>query len=509
MVIWISARDIDLLESGPKPVAPRVITQKDIARAVTQLLEPSQRANPEFRDEAFVQTCLAEGAAGPTLFILDNFETLASPTDVFRWVDAHIRPPSKVLITTRSRNFDGDYPIEIGGMTEDEALALVKQQSARLGIGILITASYAEELIREADGHPYVIKMLLGEVAKQQRAIKPERVVAGSDQLLRALFERTYEALTPRGQRVFLLLCSWRVFVPRVALEAVLLRPGNERFDVQAALTELRRFSLVEEVEAQEEQEGFVGVPLAAAMYGRRKLEVSQFKVAVEEDKKLLMEFGAGRREDAHRGVLPRIDNLVRAVATRASASPEALTNALPILEYLASRVPRAYLLLADLVQEIDEIGKGAVQAKRYVRSFLETAGPQDRRGAWLRLADLCRRTEDAVGEVHALSEAALLPTVTPEEIGVLANRLNNRIRELKGRRIEEAWSAEVRALLERVIRAMENRLGELSATDCSRLAWLCLNVGNEDRARDVAKVGLQRDPGNEHCLRLMRKLGK
>ena len=297
--------------------------------------------------------------------------------------------------------------------------------------------------------------------------------------------------------------------VPRVALEAVLLRPGNERFDVQAALTELRRFSLVEEVEAQEEQEGFVGVPLAAAMYGRRKLEVSQFKVAVEEDKKLLMEFGAGRREDAHRGVLPRIDNLVRAVATRASASPEALTNALPILEYLASRVPRAYLLLADLVQEIDEIGKGAVQAKRYVRSFLETAGPQDRRGAWLRLADLCRRTEDAVGEVHALSEAALLPTVTPEEIGVLANRLNNRIRELKGRRIEEAWSAEVRALLERVIRAMENRLGELSATDCSRLAWLCLNVGNEDRARDVAKVGLQRDPGNEHCLRLMRKLGK
>lgn len=509
VIVWISARDIDLLESGPKPVSPRVTTQKDIALAVTQLLEPSQRADPEFRAEAFAQTCLAEGAAGPTLFVLDNFETLASPPDVFKWLDTHVRPPNKVLITTRSRTFDGDYPIEIGGMTEEEALALVKQQSARLGIGELVTTSYAEELTREADGHPYVIKMLLGEVAKQRRAVKPERVVAGSDQLLRALFERTYEALTPGGQRVFLLLCSWRVFVPKVALEAVLLRPENERFDVQAALTELRRFSLVEEVEAQEEQEGFVGVPLAAAMYGRRKLEVSQFKVAVEEDRKLLMEFGAGKREDAHRGVLPRIDNLVRAVAMRASASPEALTTSLPALEYLASRVPRAYLLLADLVLEIDEAGSGAVQAKKYLRSFLETAGLQERRNAWLRLAELCHRTEDAVGEVHALSEAALLPTVTPEEIGVLANRLNNRIREVKGRRIEEAWSVEVRALLERVIGAMEKRLGELSATDCSRLAWLCLNVGKEDRARDVAKVGVRRDPSNEHCQNLINRLGK
>lgn len=509
VVVWISARDIDLLESGPKPVSPKVITQKDIALAVTQLLEPSQRTDPQFRAEAFVQTCLAEGAAGPTLFVLDNFETLASPSDVFKWLDTHVRPPNKVLITTRSRNFDGDYPIEIGGMTEEEALALIKRQSARLGIGELVTTSYAEDLTREADGHPYVIKMLLGEVAKQGRAVKPERVVAGSDQLLRALFERTYEALTPGGQRVFLLLCSWRVFVPKVALEAVLLRPGNERFDVQAALTELRRFSLVEEVEAQEEQEGFVGVPLAAAMYGRRKLEVSQFKVAVEEDRKLLMDFGAGKREDAHRGVLPRIETLIRAVAMRASTGPEVLTNSLPALEYLASRVPRAYLLLADLVLEIDEAGGGAIQAKKYLRNFLETASLQEKRDAWLRLADLCHGTEDAVGEVHALSEAALLPTVTPDEIGVLANRLNNRIRELKGRRIEEVWSVEVRALLERVIGAMEKRLAELSATDCSRLAWLCLNVGKADRARDVAKVGLRRDPSNEHCQNLINRLGK
>lgn len=509
VVVWISARDVDLLESGPKPVSPKVTAQKDIALVATHLLEPSERSDPTFRPESYFQKCLASGAAGPTLFVLDNFETLVNPSDVFRWIDTYVRLPNKVLITTRSRSFDGDYPIEIGGMTEEEALALVERHSARLGISALVTTTYAADLIGETDGHPYVIKMLLGEVAKQRRAVKPERVVAGSDQLLRALFERTFEALTPGSQRVFLLLCSWRVFVPRVALEAVLLRPENERFDVRGALTELRRFSLVEEVEGQEEQEGFVGVPLAAAMYGRRKLDVSQFKVAVEEDRKILMEFGAGRREDAHRGVLPRIDNLVRAVAERAGTNPQALANSLPTLEYLASQVPRAYLLLADLVLELGETGQGEAQAKKYLRSFLETADPGVRQGVWLQLADLCHRTDDAVGEVHALSEAALMARVTPAELGVLANRINNRIRELKGRRIDEAWSAEVRALLERVIAVMERRIGELTATDCSRLAWLCLNVGNADRARDIANAGIRREPNNEYCQNLIDRLSR
>jgi hypothetical protein len=322
------------------------------------------------------------------------------------------------------------------------------------------------------------------------------------------LFERTYGNLTPAAQRVFLLLCSWRVFVPEVAVEAVLLRPRNERFDVTAALSELRRFSLVEQVQSQAEAEAFVGVPLAAAIYGRNKLEVSPFKVAVEEDRKLLMEFGAGKREDAHRGVLPRIESLVRAVALRASVSAAALEDSLPVLEYLASRVPRAYLRLSDLVLETDRSDRATERAKIYLRNFLETAATEQKHEVWLRLADLCRSTNDAVGEVHALSEAALLPTVTPDEIGIIANRLNNRIRELKGRRIEDAWSEEVRALLERVIRAMENRMKSLSATSCSRLAWLHLNVGNENRARDIAKIGIEIDMNNEHCQNLIRRLG-
>ncbi len=507
VVLWMSARDIDLLESGPKPVAPRVVRKEDIARAAVELLEPAERSSPAFEPGPYFQNCLANGAAGPTLFVLDNFETLESPADVFHWIDTHVRPPNKVLITTRFRDFVGDYPIAIGGMTDEEALRLIDQESGRLGIGSLLTTDYKEELINESDAHPYVLKILLGQVAGEQRAVKPERIVAGADYILTALFERTYESLSPAGQRVFLLLCSWRVFVPVVAVEAVSLRPSNERFDVVGALAELRRFSLVEELVAEAEGESFVGVPLAAATYGRRKLEVSPFKIAVEEDRKLLMEFGAGKREDASRGVLPRIDRLVRTAAARASESPDALGHFVPILEYLASRVPKAYLRLADLILEVGSVEQGTERAKAYLRRFLETAETHEKMEVWLKLADLCHSTDDARSEVHALSQAALLPTVTPEDIGTLANRINNRIRDLKGRRVEESWSPEVRMVIERVATAMEHQLPTLSATDCSRLAWLYLNIGREDRARDIARRGNERDPRNEHCLNLVRKL--
>lgn len=508
VIVWISARDIDLLESGPKPVSPRVITQKDISLAAVGLLEPVERFDPGFQPQAYFQRCLTNGAAGTTLFVLDNFETVENPSDVFKWIDTYIRLPNRVLITTRFRDFAGDYPIDIGGMTDDEALALIDRESRRLDIDHLLGAAYKEELIRESDGHPYVIKILLGQVAKEQRAVKPERIVASADHLLRALFERTYGNLTPAAQRAFLLLCSWRVYVPEVAVEAVLLRPGNERFDVAGALEELGRFSLVEEVGSAADGMRFVGVPLAATMYGRRKSEASPFKAAVEEDRRLLIEFGAGKREDVHRGVFPRIDSLVRAIAVRVSAGAATLDDSLPVLEYLASRVPRAYLRLADLVLETDESERAAERAKTYLRSFLETADPHEKQDVWLRLADLCRSTGDSVGEVHALSEDALLPTANPEDVGDIANRLNNRIRELKGRRIEDAWSEEIRVLLGSVVAAMEKRISDLSATSCSRLAWLYLNIGNEDRAREVARIGSRRDPNNEHCQNLLNSLG-
>ncbi len=296
-----------------KRVSPRVITQSDICRAAAELLDPKERSTRGFDHQNYFQKCLTNGAAGPTLFVLDNFETVQNTADVFTWIDTYIRRPNKVLITTRNRDFVGDYPIDIGGMTESEAGTLVDQHASRLKVNGLVTPTYRRELVNEANGHPYVIRILLGQVATEGRAVAPERIVANSDHILRALFERTYAALTPGGQRVFLLLCSWRVLVPRIAIEAILLRPEAERFNVSGAIDELERFSLVDCFLPKNEHDGgTVSVPLAslaATTYGRGKLEASPFSVSVEQDRKLLMEFGPGRTTDSQRSVLPRIQS--------------------------------------------------------------------------------------------------------------------------------------------------------------------------------------------------------
>lgn len=505
-ILWMSSRDVDLLDTGPKPVRPKVVTKDAIANLVVELTEPAERREKGFSPQAYFERCLAGGAVGTTLFILDNFETVDDPVEIFRWVDLHIRHPNKVLITTRFRDFHGDFPIEIAGMNEAEAELLVSQEAKRLGISAIVTQEYTQKLIDESDGHPYVIKILLGQVAKERRAVAPERIIAGADQLLIALFERTFAGLSPAGQRIFLLLSSWRAFIPAIAVEAVSLRPENERFNVAGAIEELRRYSFIEEVINEDEDQLFVGVPLAAASFGRRKLEASPYKVAVERDRKILMEFGAGDRNSSRHGVMPRIDRLVGAAAARASENPEALENILPILEYIGNKVPKAFLRSATLLSEFPSDAH-TLRMKGYLRRYLESSETADRERVWLWMADLCHSENDALGEVHALAEVAMLPTEDSGAIGLVANRLNGKLRELKALRIEDAWSSEVQELIESVAEKMRSYLNDLNATDCSRLAWLYLNIGKAEPALDIAKKGLEKEKNNEHCIRLMERL--
>ena len=503
VILWISARDIDLLEYGPKPVTPRVVTQRDISLAAVRLLAPAEQSKRTFSPDHYFQNCLAEGAAGPTLFVLDNFETVQSPKDVFNWIDTYIRPPNKALITTRFRDFNGDYSIKIGGMTDDQASALVDKHATRLQVSGLLKPEYKRQLISEAEGHPYVIKILLGQVAQERRAVKPERIIANADDLLKALFERTYNALSPGGRRVFLLLCSWRVYVPEIAVEAVLLRPGIEKFDVKEALREVRRFSLIDQIvpgSDEEENESHVGAPLAAAMYGRRKLEVSPLKVEVAEDRKLLMDFGPGTRTKNSLSVLPRIDNLIRAVAKRLGTSSKTMEEIRPILEYLASRLPTAYLRLSDLAWEAGDFDR----AKGYVRNYLENDRTVVRLEPWRKMAQLCQLSADPVGEVHALTEVANLMGSNQEELGRCANHLNARVRALRGNGLSEPHLGQIRRHVDRVIERLERLLKDLSATNCSRLAWLYVTVGMRERALDIAKIGNRREPENDHCKNLM-----
>ena len=150
-IVWFSARDIDLLPDGPKVVRPHGVTLDDFAAEHANLLEPTDRCSKGFKPTEFLARQLEKSDYGPTLFVFDNFETVRSPGEIFAWLDTYIRQPNKILITTRIRGeFRADYPVEVGGMSDEESMALIKSTSDNLGIWHLLNDEYCQEPIRES-----------------------------------------------------------------------------------------------------------------------------------------------------------------------------------------------------------------------------------------------------------------------------------------------------------------------------------------------------------------------
>ena len=175
VVVWFSARDIDLLPSGPKAVKPQGLSVNDFAAEYTNLLVPSEMNLEGFNRQEYLGKQLAGETIGPTLFVFDNFETTSSQVEVFKWLDTYIRGPNKVLITSRSRGFTGDYEVQVPAMAQSEAEELITQTAKAVGVNHLINSEYREELVRESNGHPYVIKLMIGEVARGSSRVHPER----------------------------------------------------------------------------------------------------------------------------------------------------------------------------------------------------------------------------------------------------------------------------------------------------------------------------------------------
>lgn len=499
LVVWFSARDIDLLVEGPKQVKTKVLDQKDIASDYCTLISPEQKIKDKVD---FFSAELTKNSFGKTLFVFDNFETLTNPVEIFEWINTYIRNPNKVLITSRmSRNFKADYPIEVRGMNETECRELIDSFSRKFNINEILTHEYIEDLITESDGHPYIIKILLGEVAKNGKVSKIQRIVSENDKILSALFRRTFNTLSPASKRVFLTLCSWNSVIPLIAIEAVLWRPENEKIDVNGAIDELQKSSFIELFNGEkDEKEIFIHVPLSASLFGKKELEVYPEKLKILEDRKLLMEFGATSQSAISNGVASRIERKFSEVAKRI-ASLEEFKIELITLEYIASKYSKAWLYIAQIFEEYEDY-EGV---KNSLREYLKTNHLQisEKSIYWFKLADICRATEDWEGESHALSELALLPGITYETISECANRINNYFfYHPEAKQVEYK-----KILLEKIIDVMISRIGEGTPTDYSRLAWLFLNNNNIEKAKEYVEKGLEIDNNNTHCIKLNNRI--
>lgn len=493
-IIWFSARDIDLLTQGAKVVRPDVLSINDVAEQFSKLLQPEIRASKAKAREYLAKCLSGESNDGPFLFVFDNFETIREPEELYEFVNNAVRLPNKVLITTRTTNFKSDYPIEVGGMNRDEYSKLVLECASSLGINDLLSKEYEDEIYTESNGHPYITKVLLGEVSARGQRATLKRVIASQENLLNSLFERSYANLTAAGQRVFLILCSWRSVIPRLGLEAVILRPKNERIDVPSAIEELRKSSLIEPVSGDPEG-NFLSVPQSAAIFGKKKLITSSHREAIEADLEFVKAFGSTSTIEAERGLLPRVRKFAAFIAQRDSQD-ELTLQGLSVLEFIANDYSPAWLILSEYYEERSELVESISCLQRYLQEN------EHDRSSWFRLIQLFHKNGDERDELVASIRLA----ETTKEMDDISAAMNSLNRTLAVRNIE-IDSDERLLMAEKLRKIMEPQIRKADATDLSRLAWLCLTTQDSVAARNYTMMGLKSDPTNRHCLRLQEKL--
>ena len=504
-IVWMSARDVDLQLGGPKPVKPMVVSPDEMGHLYARLvLNPTQLIEKGFNPRIFFEGQLESNDIGPCLYVFDNFETTQNPIDVFNWLDTFIRLPNKVLITTRLRDFKGDYPVEVGGMESVEARELIRRSANALGIESYIDEEYVDEIIKVSDGHPYVIKILLGNVAITRKKLNVDKLIAGNDELLTALFERTYAALTPCAQRALLTLAAWNSSVPRIALEAVLMRSTAERQEVERGVESLIQYSMAELHTAPIDQQPFVRLPLVASSFGKKKLTVSPLKASVQSDVETLQLLGPSRSDDLKLGLRHRMERLISGIARRVEDGGS-FEDYADIVEMICRAYPPGWLVLARWHVEVGD-DASLLKAKSELTRFLEEEpSGSDAAEAWRLMGAACYRTNDRLGEVHAFIERAQIGSVPFYDVSSTANRLNSLLRE-------NALSVdkdERRILAERLLGVLEVRKSEAYADDFSRMAWLALNMGQEARAKVFVDLGLVCDPMNPYCLSLQERLAR
>lgn len=506
-ILWFSARDIDLFPDGAKQVKPQVLTEQDIAREFTKHVGPwlmSVESLNATDPVKFLRDSMGKSELGKLLFVFDNFETVSSPIDLFNWIDHYLRLPNKALITTRFREFRGDIPVELAGMSFDECSQLIDATARRLEITQLISDEFKEEVHDASDGHPYVIRILLGEVRKEGRTARTERFLANQDNLLDTLFERTYTRLPMVAQRVFLTLCSWKSLVAETAIQAVLLRPGNEITDVSDAIYDLHNSSLIEKHVVEQENESlsdneiYWSVPLAARLFGLKKLETNRAQMAIKDDLEFLRLFGSTQETDVKRGLQPRIRRFFREIEKRVLREGASIGEFLPIMESVARQYSDTWLLLADLYRRIGEDSKFENTLERYIESSNYV---EEKRMAWEKLARHFQARSKYADELFARIQVVQLPNTDYETISDTVNRFNTIVSNPEFD-FEHDDKSQIVQLL---ILLMEQRDNEADATDFSRLSWLYINNNQPNEAESAALRGLDIDENNEHCVKLMQ----
>jgi len=490
-IVWFSARDVDLRPTGPASVRAAVVDLKSVALAYAAM------CSIDSSEEAFAQVLhVPEPDGSGRLLIFDNFETFADARQLQKFLDTHTHLPNKVLMTSRERAFKADYPIEVRGMEREEARTLLTSLGRDLGIEGLLSDDAVRSIHEYTDGHPYVMRLIVGEMAKERRYVPPKDLLPRRIDIVNAVFERSFDKLSPDGKWVYLLTANWRTAIAELALVVICAECD---VDAEAGAEECVRLSLLT---AEQGPDGsyFYWAPELARVFGRKKLDSDPDRLAIQEALTGLRRFTVLRPGQvaitSRSQVVDRFLEL--ALQTTTSTNSQEIARLKRVLDRIAELYPPAWRQVVAFGRHF----RLPPQDIEYsLRRWVEEQPVE--KSAWLARAHYAGEVGDEGTRISSLVSAV---DADPSDVQLL------REAALALCQFIDAHKAEIPRTRRGVYLAgvrghMEKAANDLDATALSRLAWLFLLEANQHKALHYAELGLTKEPDNEHCRRIAQRL--
>jgi len=178
------------------------------------------------------------------LLIMDSFESITDNT-VRDFLFDKIPEPSKVMITTREQ-ISQAWSISLNGLSEPEALDLIRSHGRSLGLKAVERAkdSVLMQLCRATGGLPLAIKWALGQIKQKGQSLTTvlRFLYKAQGDIFDHMFLRSWTLLTPAARRILRIMPIFGGDTFQLAIEAA-SRVSGPAFD--RALGQLVTMSFV------------------------------------------------------------------------------------------------------------------------------------------------------------------------------------------------------------------------------------------------------------------------
>jgi hypothetical protein len=177
------------------------------------------------------------------LLVVDNFETITDGA-LLTWL-LRLPEPSKAIITTREYHREyrrGGWPIELRGMIDDEARALITERQRVLKLEKLAgDQAQFEPFVAATGGNPKAIELTLGLMKYEHRTVQQvvDDLYAARGDLFDDLFTRAWALLDEAARRVLLVMTFFPASASGDALSATADVQGFSLDRVIERLTDL------------------------------------------------------------------------------------------------------------------------------------------------------------------------------------------------------------------------------------------------------------------------------